>query len=295
MIQFGTDPEVFVTYEDNKDYDTFIEGVPFCIPPVVLEETGVLTPIGGNIKHPIYYSDDEFNIIADGAALEVNLNRGYSDPLEMRSAIHRAVKCMDSLVGDTDSITILPTVNFDYKMYCPPESLRNERYYMGVNFGCDPDIDAFNVDWTAEVIDATKHPLRYGGGHIHFSGEEFGTYPHPAAKLLALTVGNFVVSKTGGELEQKRAMYYGKPGKYRETQYGNINGVEYRTPSNGWLLFTEDEYLELFDWAYRALHLLKKSIMGKKMLERFSDRTIKAISNANSLESSEILMEVKQC
>jgi len=294
MVKYGSDPEVFAVYDDNKMYDSgFINEQPFCIPPVALEDAGLLTPIGGDYKHPIYLSTDEFNIIADGAALEVNLKRGFEKPLEMRKVLMDSIESMNSLVGDL-SIGIIPTVNFDYNRFCNGKSMSDIRYAMGMIFGCDPDIDAFDVTMPSITVDATKHPLRYGGGHLHFSGEEFGEYPLPATKLLALTVGNYVTSKTGGELARLRVKYYGKPGKYRETQYGSVKGVEYRTPSNAWLLLPEDNFIEMFDWAERALFFLKNPSIGKKALEMFSMVTVDAVSTANASASSEILEEIKR-
>jgi len=112
-------------------------------------------------------------------------------------------------------------------------------------FGCMPDFNAYTLTTNTDEIDATNHPYRYAGGHIHLGVSS--PYVKRSSKegkmakteeghlriirLLDLIVGiPCVLLDNSAEAKIRRAEY-GKAGCFRPTPYG----VEYRTPSCWWI------------------------------------------------------------
>jgi len=111
-------------------------------------------------------------------------------------------------------------------------------------FGCDPDLSIYGEECRPGTIDASKHPFRYFGAHIHIGGlGEFDMQKR--IKRLDHTVG--LLSTYIGLGEQRR-LIYGRPGIYREQPWG----LEYRTPSN-LILKTPKLAEQVFDLALEAV------------------------------------------
>jgi hypothetical protein len=287
-LNFGADPEVFATY--------LVKDKEFAYSPAALERFEELHRIGGTDKHPVFFEDTDYKIIMDGAAFELNFKKPFQNLKEFYFAIKSAVARLEDGIGVFGyGISQKPTVMFDYNRFWTKELEKDETFMQGIIFGCDPDMDAFKVNWLASVLDVSKHPFRYGGGHIHISGDkDIEKFPIPFVKLLALTVGNYCIYNSPFPQEEiLRAMYYGKPGKYRIQEYKECTGLEYRTPSNAWMNYSYDLFEGIFNQVEIALDLLKNPPKGKELLETFSDKTVQAITTADKSLAKEILSNLQ--
>lgn len=280
MLTLGADPEFFVMKDEYN-----IE------PSVVKILTGKVTPIIYNDKHPVIVRNEIYDVIVDGVALEVNFRQPFKSFVDIKKMFWNAVG--DSEKTYNESIGVLPAgiLNIaDYRQF-----LGNQLFYHGVIFGCDPDKDAFNVRWTARILDALTHPYRYGGGHIHFGFKENPPESDKDVirfvKLCAMLFGNFVIANAVNEkLVKLRATYYGMPGKYRIQQYKNGQmGIEYRTPSNDWLSFDEEK-LQQMDSLVDVLYTLYK--LGKNPKKLLLEKTVRAIVNVDRELAAQTLEEV---
>jgi hypothetical protein len=238
-----------------------------------------------------------YKIIGDGAAYEVNIKGACNSPADMWEIVHSALSDLGDKLNEISDLELYrkPVINFDYARFWTEEYMNDKKFFWSTVFGCDEDKDAFNVDWLCEIQNASVHPVRYGGGHIHTSGDEdIGGYPLPFVKLLALFLGNYnILHSPYPTLEVERAKYYGKPGKYRIQNYSNgMTGVEYRTPSNAWLSYNYPVYESMFEMINLALDNLKNPQEGMKLLDELSQPTIEAITTANKGLSRSILSEL---
>jgi hypothetical protein len=112
-------------------------------------------------------------------------------------------------------------------------------------FGCMPDFNAYTCTTNTDEMDATSHPYRYAGGHMHFGvsspyvkeeHEEYKISKTEEGHLRAIKFFDLLITLPtllldNGPGSAKRKEKYGKAGCFRPTPYG----VEYRTPSCWWL------------------------------------------------------------
>jgi len=111
-------------------------------------------------------------------------------------------------------------------------------------FGCSPDFNAYTCSTNTPEMDASRHPFRYAGGHLHFGSSGYlerdplvlrmGTTEEGHLELVKLfdllvTIPTLSLDNAPGSL--RRRSKYGKAGCFRPTPYG----IEYRTPSCWWL------------------------------------------------------------
>jgi hypothetical protein len=293
-LKFGCDPEVFASYQPDKAESCGTNpNLPFAMSPAAMAMEVGFKDIGGPAKHPIYLDSKDWRIIGDGVAYEINLKGPCIHPKEMYDKCGQALFKLENVITQLGfNLHVKPVINFDFVRWWNGVLMDDEKFYWSTVFGCDPDKDAFNVDWLAPITDVAVHPFRYGGGHIHISGDvDLTTFPLVMIKMLALTVGNYVNSISPyNELEIERAKYYGKPGKYRVQTYGDgSTGIEYRTPSNSWLALSYEEFERIFDYVDHALYLLKHRKEGREALAQFVDPTIKAITTADKKLSAELI------
>ncbi len=110
-------------------------------------------------------------------------------------------------------------------------------------FGCDPAFSAWTEREERIDLNGAVHPLRYGGGHLHF-GDDLGelckigpiSQKNPERRkdiffmirLLDLAVGLPLSLIFSERDEFQRREFYGKAGEFRFQPWG----VEYRTPSS---------------------------------------------------------------
>jgi hypothetical protein len=296
MLKFGTDPEVFASYKAPAT-DEFLSHSVFAYSPAALEKFEGIKPIGGDMKHPVFIDTPDHKIIMDGAAFELNLKRPYQNIKEFYGVIQGAIDHLDEWIQSKGySLFKQPVVNFDYKRFWTEELWEDQRFMQGVIFGCDPDEDIFAVDWLPHIMNVENHPFRYGGGHIHVSGDELiSTYPLIFVKMMALFVGNFCVANSPfPDSEKLRAYYYGKPGKYRKQAYSDgSSGIEYRTPSNSWLSYPIEKFeamMENINLVVDTMNTNRKKT--RDLIESFSSKTITAITQADPILAIETLKEV---
>jgi hypothetical protein len=291
-LKFGADPEVFASID--------IEGKILAVSPALLEKFCGIKVLeqDDEEKHPIYIDSSEFSWMMDGCAFEVTLKYPIYTAKQMRITMLNA---LDSLNWFLSKLRIFdiepklykkPVIEISPDMYM--DFLDENKIYQGFIFGCDPDNDAIEFDYTCETMDVLTHKYRYGGGHLHMSGlDDFWAFSAPAIKLQAITVGNFCMANSKfPKLEKQRVKNYGKPGRYRTQEYKNGDkGIEYRSPSNSWISFSESQYEELFYWMTRGVeYLLNKRT---DILKQYLNPTIDAITTANSKQSKVILKELK--
>jgi len=113
-------------------------------------------------------------------------------------------------------------------------------------FGCAPDFNAYTCSTNTPEMDASRHPFRYAGGHLHFGLPDIGYREKndPYLKMATTEEGHLRVIKffdllvtiptlllDNGPGARRRRSKYGKAGCFRPTPYG----IEYRTPSCWWL------------------------------------------------------------
>lgn len=288
-MKYGTDPEFFTVDQDNN-----------VISPALLEVTGQIKPIINDTKHPIYIDSTNFSWMMDGVAWELTLKNPAKNAKEIHSLTSEALEQLEyfvsklSWMGNKLSVYKKPVVNINPDVYLP--KLEIEKVFQGFIFGCDPDEDGILPDYQCKEMDVITHPYRYGGGHIHFSGNDL-LYENPriSIQLLAITVGNFVISKSIFPEEEKlRVKTYGRPGRFRPQSYpdGSV-GIEYRTPSNAWISFTLDQKEELFSLSELVSEIIKEPKRCKEFIKNYLPDTIIAINNADVVLSENILRSLQ--
>lgn len=112
-------------------------------------------------------------------------------------------------------------------------------------FGCMPDFNAYTLCQNTPEMDASNHPFRYAGGHMHFGisspyygpdNDEYAIAKTEDGHLRAIKFFDLLVTiptllLDNGPGAERRREKYGKAGCFRPTPYG----IEYRTPSCWWL------------------------------------------------------------
>jgi hypothetical protein len=227
----GGDPEFFIADENGNTMasDKFFPGKEN---PIKFEGVDCY---GGKEK-----DCKTLKLFFDGIQAEMNIGvqrcREY-----MADNIRR---CLNKAVG------IIEKKNKDYKILIKPSVKVSKEVIMDADpearrFGCLPDFNAYTLTTNTNEIDATNHPYRYAGGHIHLgissqyvkksSGEWVITKTEEGhiriIKLLDLIVGIPCVILDNSKEAITRRLEYGKAGCFRPTPYG----IEYRTPSCWWI------------------------------------------------------------
>lgn len=294
---FGTDPEFFSGYlkEDGKLY---------VLPPVFFRKNLGVSFIE-NGRHPIFLHGDNGLIIhEDGAAFEMSLSPS-TDWRQLWNEVNAGKKLLEERILNKFSdyceptVFTVPTIGYEVERWIDED----DDFKYCVQFGCDPDRDAFDTERECKVLDASTHDKRYGGGHIHISGEQvIQENPISAIHSLALTAGLAAVAFSDTpELDRDRTFLYGKPGKFRIQNYrkefngipySNM-GVEYRTPSNRW---TANMNLaeKVFYWAEVGINVLLKKDLLSEVLGTLRTPATNAILECNQSLAAEILNYISE-
>lgn len=105
-------------------------------------------------------------------------------------------------------------------------------------FGCTPSLNAYDAE-PMMAHDGISVPFRMAGGHIHLgfhgSYKDVRTSPdhlRTVVKFLDRTAGLIGTALFSDMEDARRRLLYGRAGEYRTPSYG----IEYRVPSNAWLL-----------------------------------------------------------
>lgn len=292
-LVFGSDPEVFAYYKKDEK--------PFVIPPAEFREKG-LPIIIQNGKNPVFYADNDIKIIEDGVAFEFTI-RPSTNWRELYERIQHAKQILkDKIIPILDEaeedVSCLPTINYEVDRW----GKKSRSFQNCLIFGCDPDRDAFNPSDEGTIINARKHPFRYGGGHLQVSGvPEFKDDIFYAVKCMAIGAGiAYVAYSDVPELEKMRTYLYGKPGKFRPQRYEglfegipNTNfGIEYRTPSNSWTNNVKQAE-QVFEWLQISIFNLFLGGLGKEILKEYEEEIKRIIVEADQKSAQQFLTFIK--
>ncbi len=290
-MKFGSDPETFASYsKDGKDYVVppaymrLFMGLPF---EPDLEEG----------KHPKFLKEDGITIHEDGAAFEFTVPPADSLSALLKT-VHKGYSLLqERILGNYGyELKILPTINYEVskwkQFYEEPEFLNS------ILFGCDPHHLAWEADFEDAPVDASKHKYRYGGGHIHVSGEEiFKENPVLCARTFDMTVGLAATAFSPvPELEKIRTFRYGKPGVWRPQAYPDGSfGMEYRSVSNSWTNPLNSNLAEEIEkWIHIAVNkFLPNPDRTTELLMEMREPVMRAISTSNQALAKHLLSIVE--
>lgn len=282
---FGSDPEFFAGYTNPETGELNV------LPPVVLRtEHGAEFEENG--RHPIFKRYGDTIVHEDGAAFEMSTPPS-ADWKAMWQTLHDVRESFgkEVLVNYpkvcNSVLYALPAMHYQVERW----QFKGPEFQMATLFGCDADMDAFNMKARCKVLDATQHPWRYAGGHIHASGiPEIESEPLNAIKSMVLTAGLASTAYTDVPgLEKERLFLYGRPGKFRVQKYSTGEcGIEYRTPSTRW---TESLELatQVFTWAEIGLKNLLQGGLLKELEPVIMEDAKKAISTVNQKKAQDLL------
>lgn len=292
-IVFGSDPEFFAVYPKRGKF--------YALPPYYFRKyLGVKA--SDDPRHPVFKQYPGGAIVhEDGAAFEMSLPPSQ-DWEEIFEHINMTVRAFsDDVLSERKvclpQLVALPSVGWEVKRW----ENEGEDFFMSTMFGCDRDYDAFNYSPRGVVMDASKHPFRYGGGHIHFSGfPGIEESPLQLVHSLAFTAGLAATAfSVNPEADKKRTYLYGKPGKFRVQKYGKLwnkfphtdVGIEYRTPSNAWTS-NKNMAKKVFDWARIGIEVLFSQKALEKLFDKMNKDVQRAIVSGNQNLATELLEAV---
>ena len=253
-IKLGCDPEVFLT-----------------------DAAGALVSsigkIGGSKQHPRQLPiGPGYFVQEDNVALEFNI-----PPAESKELFVNYIKNVKNYLGAY--VTELGMkFSAESAAHFPVEQLQHPA---AMEFGCDPDFNAWNGGQANLKPMADDWRLRSCGGHVHV-GYKFATRREVLRfiKMMDLYLGVPSVLMDNGEL---RKQLYGAAGAFRFKPYG----AEYRTLSNFWIF--KDELIE---WVWNATELAMDAWQNKKDKQIVSDDAdnILLAVNGNSKETAQMLV-----
>jgi hypothetical protein len=249
-IIIGCDPEVFVRNKRGN----FIPA-------------RVVAPDLGDKDNPTDFGDDTNGQI-DGMALEFGITP-TADPEVFVQRVRQALRHFDTLATNANaSLAITPaaTFNFNQAWAVKPEDLE---------LGCSPDFNAYTGRRNVIPKDVPTG-FRTAAGHIHIgwtSNQDPYSPGHLAdcrdviKQLDAMFMGAYLDRRAIMGDEVRRRRLYGKAGAFRPKSYG----VEYRVPSNNWLMSAGA--------VYRAHALTMVAVQDLAAGEFYPDHTTVNIRN----------------
>jgi hypothetical protein len=254
-------------------------------------------------RHPLFFESPELKIIEDGAAFEFTVPPAPNGNWEqLLGRVYNGLEILKEMLSKFPSDTIGPVVRPTLKYNFDRWNSMGPEMEMANMFGCDPDENAFDTSYTSPEIDASIHPYRYFGGHIHWSGHPlFEIAPRTAIRGFAMGIGLAATAYSPfPELERLRTYLYGRIGKFRPQKYGEVNGknlvgVEYRTPSTSW---TNPDYpdlpKEIFRWAkFSVENLLNFPEKIEKFSKELEVEMTDAIAQCNQTKALELLSYIE--
>jgi len=140
--------------------------------------------------------------------------------------VEQAETYLSKKMGETINLSFEPSLSFEPHLL---QSLNAQE------LGCDRDWLAANGQGICRTpLNATiLGKDRCAGGHVHLSYGE----PDKVPEAIAIHFSDLVLGTLEATMGTQgvRRKFYGLGGLFRPKTYGNIKGVEYRTPSNLWL------------------------------------------------------------
>lgn len=288
-IRWGSDPEgVSVMERDGKLY---------AVPPVYFRKyLGV--PASKHPNHPVFLTGEGWSMMEDGAAWEMTIEPD-TKPKNVFDRIQECAKAVNEKIFTQFPDHVLPVLRFLPMVGWDVQRWENEGedFHMSTRFGCDPSKDAFDMEKRAEIVDASLHPERYCGAHVHMSGSPlFAEEPVLAIQCQAISSGLAAVRYSDvPELERARSWLYGIPGNWRLQEYGPKKfgkdyaiGIEYRTPSATW---AKDWAIaeKVFQWAEIGVKNLLEGGLGLSLLPELANPACEAILNSSPGLAGELL------
>lgn len=296
-LLWGSDPEMGASYVRD--------GNMYILPPYFFRKyRGVPVELDENHPtHPVFLRGDGWMVHEDGAAFEmaVTPSENFRDLWERiqqgAAAVGREI--LSQFPDDCEKeIQFLPTMAFDV----PRWAGEGEDFIWATRFGCDPQRDAFDYSREDSVVDASQHPWRYLGGHMHVSGcPSILDDVVRAIQIMAITAGCAGIAYSDvPNLENLRLFKYGLPGTFRVQDYGEDNpfgkdyrfGVEYRTISARWagnwnLAENINRWMEI------GIRNLVETKLGDEILQEYRNHAVSAILQSDQELAMEVLQAVE--
>jgi len=232
----------------------------------------------------------------DGIQAEMNIGPNTCREY-LTDNIHKCLKKAVEVIGNSNKIILKPSVKVrrEIILTADPEARR---------FGCMPDFNAYTRTASTGEIDATRHPYRYAGGHIHlgisssYASKDSHEYKIAKTeeghieiiKLLDLVVGIPSILLDNNTAAIRRRSKYGKAGCFRPTPYG----IEYRTPSCFWI--KAPELVSLIIGLARIAWTLAAYGLHKEFLEKvkYEEQAVReTIDNSDVIKAKEIWLTMR--
>lgn len=180
---------------------------------------------------------DNGKLFFDGIQAEINVPKATCREGLIYSLRYALMKATE-VIGKDNTIVIKPSVKVQKSVIA--DAKPDARI-----FGCMPDFNAYTRGTNTNMVDASMHPYRYAGGHIHIGVSSPYLKPGDREHTLAKTEeghletikffdyvsGPLLVLMDKSPESKRRRSLYGAAGCFRPTPYG----IEYRTPSCWWL------------------------------------------------------------
>jgi len=178
-------------------------------------------------------------------------NKVFFDGIQAEIAPHYS-HCRELLIDNifkciSKVATLIPS---DFKFVMRPSARIRKSIIESADpeariFGCEPDFNAYTCGINTVEMDASRHPFRYAGGHMHFGAPSAYTPEDSIEYQLAKTERghlrlikfmDMLISLPTIAFDQdkdarRRRTKYGKAGCFRPTPYG----IEYRSQSCWWM------------------------------------------------------------
>ena len=213
MITVGCDPEVFLQ-EPNTGK--------------IIPSTGL---VGGSKEDPRIVNCGAFQ--EDNIMAEINTEKAYTED----EFVHNVTTVLQQLRDCVSPLELL----------IEPWVLLDADFIMDVGanrFGCSPDYNVYTGEENPTVDAAQAGLMRTASGNIHIGFDECDDHPAYRSNVVKALDVYLGIPSVLFEKDGKRRQLYGKAGSYRPTPYG----VEYRVPSNFWLM--DEKYMR---WVYKVV------------------------------------------
>jgi hypothetical protein len=221
-LTVGADPEVFLYKPGSVDI------------------TAACGLIGGTKQQGIPIGPPHLGISVheDGAALEFNFA-----PIEHVPFSKKFENVFAEVLETVNEYIKTKGFVFSEKTFHDFSSAVLAKHKKQLEFGCDPDFDAYTYGAPLPRLNAAEWGgRRCVGGHLHF-GWDKSLCPIPDYAMVQYVEALALLPTLRSNRKfvgPERARMYGRPGAFRPKPYG----VEYRTPSNYWAVMSGYSFVE---------------------------------------------------
>ena len=247
----GADPEVFLV---SKETGKFISAIG---------------RLGGTKIAPRALGNGFF-VQEDNVLAEFNIPPAKNKK-EFTKHIQTGLKLLTKEVNSFANLAIKPYAFFDRSELKTPKAR---------HFGCSPDMSCWTLR-TNPSPEAVNKTLRTAAGHITLGYDNNTTHiSQRLAQAFDLFIGT---PSTKISMDEKpRRELYGKMGTIRFTAFG----VEYRTPSNFWLVSPDR-----CNWVYEQVMRGIEFVEEEKQMDEEDFLIMEMAINEGEVEASEYLIE----